>query len=57
MFFAVGQKIKELRKQIGLSQEELATGICTQAQISKIEKGRCLSICIHSLFNFPTFRR
>lgn len=38
-FFAVGQKIKELRKQIGLSQEELATGICTQAQISKIEKG------------------
>lgn len=38
-FFAVGQKIKELRKQIGLSQEELASGICTQAQISKIEKG------------------
>ncbi|MBR8644357.1 helix-turn-helix transcriptional regulator [[Brevibacterium] frigoritolerans] len=31
--------MKELRKQIGLSQEELATGICTQAQISKIEKG------------------
>lgn len=38
-FSAVGKKIKELRKNIGLSQEELADGICTQAQISKIEKG------------------
>ncbi len=38
-FYAVGKKIKELRKNIGLSQEELAEGICTQAQISKIEKG------------------
>lgn len=38
-FSAVGKKIKELRKQIKLSQGELAEGICTQAQISKIEKG------------------
>ncbi|RFU60752.1 helix-turn-helix domain-containing protein [Peribacillus glennii] len=38
-FCLIGQKIKELRKQIGLSQGELAKGICTQAQISKIEKG------------------
>ncbi|MFL8938383.1 helix-turn-helix domain-containing protein [Rossellomorea oryzaecorticis] len=38
-FGIVGQKIRELRKNIGLSQEELAEGICTQAQISKIEKG------------------
>lgn len=38
-FSAVGKKIKELRKNIGLSQEELSEGICTQAQISKIEKG------------------
>lgn len=38
-FSAVGKKIKELRKNIGLSQEELSLGICTQAQISKIEKG------------------
>lgn len=38
-FAAVGKKIKELRKNSGLSQEELAEGICTQAQISKIEKG------------------
>ncbi|MCC5803157.1 helix-turn-helix domain-containing protein [Rossellomorea vietnamensis] len=38
-FNAVGKKIKELRKTSGLSQEDLAQGICTQAQISKIEKG------------------
>ncbi|WP_406686095.1 helix-turn-helix domain-containing protein [Rossellomorea vietnamensis] len=38
-FGAVGRKIKELRKNSGLSQEELSDGICTQAQISKIEKG------------------
>ncbi|MBW3110312.1 helix-turn-helix transcriptional regulator [Bacillus sp. MCCB 382] len=38
-FKAVGNKIKELRKTSGLSQEDLAEGICTQAQISKIEKG------------------
>ncbi|MFE8701790.1 helix-turn-helix domain-containing protein [Cytobacillus sp. FJAT-54145] len=38
-FSAVGKKIKELRKEIGLSQGELANGICTQAQISKIESG------------------
>jgi transcriptional regulator with XRE-family HTH domain len=36
---AVGKKIRELRKNIGLSQGEVAEGICTQAQISKIEKG------------------
>jgi transcriptional regulator with XRE-family HTH domain len=38
-FSAIGDKIKELRKLMGLSQSELAHGICTQAQISKIEKG------------------
>ncbi len=38
-FSAVGKKIKELRKNLKVSQEELAEGICTQAQISKIEKG------------------
>jgi transcriptional regulator with XRE-family HTH domain len=38
-FSAIGQKIKELRQQANLSQAELADGICTQAQISKIEKG------------------
>ncbi|RDI40149.1 helix-turn-helix domain-containing protein [Falsibacillus pallidus] len=38
-FSVIGKKIRELRKLMGLSQEELAEGICTQAQISKIEKG------------------
>lgn len=34
-----GQVLKELRKLAGLSQKELAEGICTQAQISKLEAG------------------
>ena len=38
-FSVIGQRIRELRKSLKLSQEELAEGICTQAQISKIEKG------------------
>ncbi|MGN7179133.1 helix-turn-helix domain-containing protein [Paenibacillus sp. FSL R5-0490] len=38
-FSAIGQRIRELRKLMNLSQGELAKGICTQAQISKIEKG------------------
>ncbi len=35
----LGQSICDLRKARGMSQQELADGICTQAQISKIEKG------------------
>ncbi|MCM3619808.1 helix-turn-helix transcriptional regulator [Sutcliffiella horikoshii] len=35
----IGNKIRELRIKVGYSQEELADGICTQAQISKIERG------------------
>ncbi|MDQ0416177.1 transcriptional regulator with XRE-family HTH domain [Croceifilum oryzae] len=38
-FSSVGDNIKQLRKTFGLSQKELAEGICTQAQISKIENG------------------
>ncbi|WP_139892103.1 helix-turn-helix domain-containing protein [Bacillus sp. D386] len=38
-FSAIGQRIRELRKSLKLSQDELAQGVCTQAQISKIEKG------------------
>ncbi|MDQ0269215.1 helix-turn-helix domain-containing protein [Cytobacillus purgationiresistens] len=38
-FSAIGRKIKELRKGAGLSQTDLARGICTQAQVSKIENG------------------
>ncbi|WP_235776312.1 helix-turn-helix domain-containing protein [Robertmurraya massiliosenegalensis] len=36
--FSLGQEIKELRQAVGLSQKELASGICNQAQISNIEK-------------------
>jgi transcriptional regulator with XRE-family HTH domain len=38
-FSCIGKEIKYLRKIQGLSQKELSQGICTQAQISKIEKG------------------
>jgi transcriptional regulator with XRE-family HTH domain len=38
-FIAIGETIKELRKLLGFTQKDLAKGICTQAQISKIEKG------------------
>jgi transcriptional regulator with XRE-family HTH domain len=38
-FLVIGEKIKELRLLLGLTQTDLANGICTQAQISKIEKG------------------
>ncbi|WP_110112188.1 helix-turn-helix domain-containing protein [Bacillus sp. CGMCC 1.16541] len=35
----LGHIIRELRQLAGLSQQELAEGICSQAQISKLEKG------------------
>lgn len=35
----IGEGIKQLRKFLGISQRELAKGICSQAQISKIENG------------------
>jgi transcriptional regulator with XRE-family HTH domain len=38
-YSVIGKKIKELRKDVGLTQGELANGICTQALISRIEKG------------------
>ncbi len=37
-YSVIGKKIKELRKVVGLTQGELADGICTQALISRIEK-------------------
>lgn len=40
----IGKKIKELRKSVGFSQKDLARDICTQAQISKIEKGDVLPL-------------
>jgi transcriptional regulator with XRE-family HTH domain len=38
-YSAIGTKIRELRKEVGLTQGELAEDICTQALISRIEKG------------------
>jgi transcriptional regulator with XRE-family HTH domain len=38
-YSVIGKKIKELRKVVGLTQGELAEGICTQALVSRIEKG------------------
>jgi transcriptional regulator with XRE-family HTH domain len=38
-YSVIGKKIKELRRDVGLTQEGLAEGICTQALISRIEKG------------------
>ncbi len=35
----IGKKISELRKEMNLTQGELASGICTQSLISLIERG------------------
>lgn len=35
----IGKVLKDLRGHSGLTQSQLAEGICTQAQISKLEKG------------------
>ncbi|WP_019152483.1 helix-turn-helix domain-containing protein [Robertmurraya massiliosenegalensis] len=37
-FLPFGESLRNIRKRAGLSQKELASGICSQAQISKIEK-------------------
>jgi transcriptional regulator with XRE-family HTH domain len=38
-YSVIGTKIKEMRKVVGITQGDLAEGICTQALISRIEKG------------------
>jgi tetratricopeptide (TPR) repeat protein len=38
-FSIIGNKIKELRQVVDITQGELADGICTQALISRMEKG------------------
>ena len=38
-YSVIGKKIRELRKAVRLTQGDLAEGICTQALISRIEKG------------------
>lgn len=36
---SIGEIIKQKRKEVGLTQKELADGICAQALISRVEKG------------------
>lgn len=38
-YSVIGKKIRELRKVVGLTQGDLAEGVCTQALVSRIEKG------------------
>jgi len=38
----LGKSISELRKSLGLTQKQLADSICTQALISKIERGEVM---------------
>jgi transcriptional regulator with XRE-family HTH domain len=40
----IGEQIRYLRQQAGLTQSQLAQGIVTQAQISNIEKGQVLPL-------------
>ena len=37
---SIGNEIKRIRKQKKMTQKELCDGICSQAEISKIENGR-----------------
>ncbi|HET7627086.1 MAG TPA: helix-turn-helix domain-containing protein [Bacillales bacterium] len=39
---SLGSEIEFIRKQLGLSQQNLAKGICSQSEISRIEKGEIL---------------
>jgi len=38
----LGKIIPELRKSLGLTQKQLAESICTQALISRIERGEVM---------------
>lgn len=35
----IGKRIKKKREELHISQEELASGICNQSVVSRIEKG------------------
>lgn len=48
MFTNLGETIRGIRQSMGISQKELAEGICSQSQISKIESGE-ISPYIHTL--------
>ncbi|WP_054636619.1 helix-turn-helix domain-containing protein [Thalassobacillus sp. C254] len=42
----IGQTIKQIRQRKKITQKALAQGICTQAQISKIENGEVIPLSI-----------
>ena len=46
MNYPIATKLKQIRKKRGLSQAELAKGICTQAMISNFEKGESVPTSI-----------
>lgn len=49
-FKNLGESIHSIRVKLGISQKDLANGICSQSQISKIETGE-ISPYIHTLVN------
>ena len=48
----IGNKIKDLRQAVDITQGELADGICTQALISRMEKGDIYPMLLLSI-RFP----
>jgi len=40
--YSIGEKLKFFRQLNGFSQKEMSTGICSQAEISKIENGKAM---------------
>ncbi|KUP04407.1 hypothetical protein Q75_15540 [Bacillus coahuilensis p1.1.43] len=69
-FSQIGQVIRELREALGLHQQDLCKGICTQSQLSKIENGislpqsttlymisKRLGIDVNTLFEYTTTSR
>ncbi|MFC4076077.1 helix-turn-helix domain-containing protein [Salinithrix halophila] len=45
----IGPIIRELRLRLGITQKELADGVCTQAEISRIESGKTIP-CVDILY-------
>lgn len=44
MYLQIGKNIKSRRKELNITQKELSKGICTQSQISKIEKNEIIPL-------------
>ncbi|NDI35718.1 helix-turn-helix domain-containing protein [Chengkuizengella sediminis] len=41
-YINIGQKIREIRLKMNITQKQMCDGICTQANLSRIENGLCL---------------